>query len=412
MSYDANKKPFLKIVLLICTAQVLAQIGLFAVPALLPTFMQAWILSNTEAGWITGVFYLAYMFSVPVLVSLTDRIDPKRIYLFGVGIIAFAGFGYAWLAEGFWSGLVFRALWGIGWAGSYMPGLKALSDLVEGPQQSRAVAAHAASIGVSSALSFFIAGTVADAFGWRAAMAVGGSGAIAAFLLMAIFFPSSSLRGQSQELGKLLDFRPIFRNRSAMAYSIGYGVHTFEMSALRNWVVAFLTFAATYQGAKDVAEFLSPAAVATLMGLLGVLASVSGNEMARRFGRQRWIILVMGSGMVVSAGIGFSPAISYPLAVGLVLIYGSLIWADSASLTAGAAGSAVVGQRGATLAVHSALGYTGGFIGPLSIGIMLDIFGAETPIGWGLAFLASIGILAVGPLATIILKPKSLAGDR
>ena len=131
-----------------------------------------------------------------------------------------------------------------------------------------------------------------------------------------------------------------------------------------------------------------------------------------RFGRQRWIILVMGSGMVVSAGIGFSPAISYPLAVGLVLIYGSLIWADSASLTAGAAGSAVVGQRGATLAVHSALGYTGGFIGPLSIGIMLDIFGAETPIGWGLAFLASIGILAVGPLATIILKPKSLAGDR
>ncbi len=399
-------------VLLICTVQVLAQIGLFAVPALLPTFMQVWFLSNTEAGWITGVFYLSYMGSVPILVSLTDRIDPKRIYLFGVGMIALAGFGYAWLAEGFWSGLFFRALWGIGWAGSYMPGLKALSDLVEGPQQSRAVAAHAASIGVSSALSFFIAGTVADVFGWRAAMAVGGGGAIAAFLLMATLFPRSSFSGQIRGLGKLLDFRPIFRNRSAVAYSIGYGVHTFEMSALRNWVVAFLTFVASYQGTKGVVELLSPAAVATLMGLVGVLASVSGNEMARRIGRQRWIILVMGAGMVVSAVIGFSSAISYQIAVGLVLVYGALIWADSASLTAGAAGSAAAGQRGATLAVHSTLGYTGGFIGPLSIGIMLDIFGSDAPIGWGLAFLASLGILAIGPLAIIIFKPKSLAGDR
>ena len=229
---------------------------------------------------------------------------------------------------------------------------------------------------------------------------------------MAIFFPSSSLRGQNQELGKLLDFRPVFRNRSAVAYSIGYGVHTFEMSALRNWVVAFLTFVASYQGTKGVVELLSPAAVATLMGLVGVLDSVSGNEMARRIGRQRWIILVMGAGMVVSAVIGFSSAISYQIAVGLVLIYGALIWADSASLTAGAAGSAAVGQRGATLAVHSTLGYTGGFIGPLSIGIMLDIFGSDAPIGWGLAFLASIGILAIGPLAIIIFKPKSLAGDR
>ena len=31
------------------------------------------------------LFYAAYMLSVPVLVTLTDRIDAKRVYLFGVG---------------------------------------------------------------------------------------------------------------------------------------------------------------------------------------------------------------------------------------------------------------------------------------------------------------------------------------
>ena len=34
-----------------------------------------------------------------------------------------------------------------------MPGLKALSDIVKGPQQSRAVSAHAASVGASDAAS-------------------------------------------------------------------------------------------------------------------------------------------------------------------------------------------------------------------------------------------------------------------
>ncbi len=57
------------------------------------------------------------------------------------------------MATGFWSALAFRALMGAGWAGSYVPGLKALSDLAEGQQQSRAIAAHAAAVGVSGALS-------------------------------------------------------------------------------------------------------------------------------------------------------------------------------------------------------------------------------------------------------------------
>ena len=197
-----------------------------------------------------------------------------------------------------------------------------------------------------------------------------------------------------------------------MAYAIGYGVHTFEMSVLRKWVVAFLTFAAVYQGTTGVADWLSPTAVATTMGLLGVWASVSGNEMARGFGRRRWILLVMGLGIIVAAGIGFAPTVSYPFAAGLILVYAVLIWADSFVLTAGATGSAEPGQRGATLAVHSTLGYSGGFIGPLVIGVMLDVFGADTPEGWGMAFLTTVGILAIGPLAIVILKPQALPGDR
>ena len=78
-----------RLVFLVCTAQVLAQVGAYAWPALLPGFVERWGLTNSEAGWITSMLYAAYTVSVPILVTSTDRIDPKRIYLLGVGFTVY-----------------------------------------------------------------------------------------------------------------------------------------------------------------------------------------------------------------------------------------------------------------------------------------------------------------------------------
>src|SRR5574337_616250 len=86
----------------------------------MPSMMVRWSLSNSEAGWITSAFYAAYMVSVPVLVTLTERIDAKRVYLFGVGGTTMAHLAFGLLAEGFWSALALRALAGVSWAGTYI----------------------------------------------------------------------------------------------------------------------------------------------------------------------------------------------------------------------------------------------------------------------------------------------------
>jgi predicted MFS family arabinose efflux permease len=143
-----------RLVAVICAAQVLVQIGAFFWPTLLPGMMGRWELSNSEVGWITASFYGAYMASVPVLVTLTDRVDPKQVYLFGVALTVTGHLLFGLLAGGFWSALALRALTGMGWAGTYMTGLKLLADLVEAKMMSRATAGHAASIGISGALSF------------------------------------------------------------------------------------------------------------------------------------------------------------------------------------------------------------------------------------------------------------------
>src|SRR5262245_46586419 len=270
-------------VIAICAAQGCAQIGAFSVAALLPTLIATWSLSNTEAGWISGIYYAAYTLAVPFLSSLTDRVDPKRVYLGSVALTAVAFAGFAWIATGFWSALAFRALMGAGWAGSYMPGLKAVSDLAEGPQQSRAVAAHAASVGVSGAFSFGVAGAVNAWLGWHWALVPGALGAALAFLLVLVGLPSRPPRPIGPRRA-LLDFRPVLRNRSALAYSVAYCVHTWEMSALRGWVVAFLTFVAGRTPGAWIP--FAPATIASAMALLGVWASVWGNELAIRWGRR------------------------------------------------------------------------------------------------------------------------------
>jgi MFS family permease len=396
-------------VVAMCAAQTCAQIGTFAVPALIPTLIAAWGLSNTEAGWITGIYYAAYTVAVPVLASLTDRVDPKRIYLGSVVVTALAFAGFAWLAEGFWSALLFRVLMGAGWAGSYMPGLKALSDVTHGAQQSRAVAAHAAAVGVSGALSFAVAGAVDASLGWRWALVPGTVGATLAFAIVLVGVPGRAPDPPAGDRGTLLDFRPILRNRSALAYSLAYCVHTWEMSALRGWVVAFLVFCAAR---GDGAWALAPTTVASVMGLLGVWASVWGNELSIRFGRRTFVLGTLLASAAMAAVIGFSAALPYGAAVALVLVYAMLIWWDSSSLTAGSAGSAEPGRRGATLAVHSTLGYAGGFVGPLALGATLDLFGGAGVLAWGFAFGHVTLALLAGAAAFVWLRPADLAGDR
>jgi len=405
-----DRRTAARLVAIVCAAQVFVQLGAGYWPVLLPELMGRWSLSNSEAGWITSAFYAAYMVCVPVLVTLTDRIDAKRVYLFGVGCTAVAHVAFGVLADGFWSALALRALAGVGWAGTYMTGLKLLADQVDAKMMSRAVTGHAASIGISGAASYVLGELLAHAFGWRLAFASAGLTAAIAWLTVALAVPARPAPARAKTSTALFDFRPVLRNRSAVAYSLAYCVHTLEMNALRGWGVAFLTWVAASTGLS--AGLLSPAVVITVLGLLGTAMSVLGNEASIRLGRRRLVVVAMGLSIVVGASIGFLGSTGYWVAVGLIVLYGMIIWLDSSSLTAGAAGSADPSRRGAQLAVHSTLGYAGGFVGPLAIGWTLDLAGGMSPTAWGLSFLVIAALMALGLVAFALLRPRDLEGDR
>jgi MFS family permease len=389
------------LVALFCVAEVLGMWSNSTFPALIPEFRALWAISNSEAGWISGIYFAGYVAAVPVLVSLTDRRDAWRIYLLSTALGGLAAAGFALLAEGLWSAMAFRVLGGIGLAGTYMVGLKLLSDRIEGPGQSRAVAFYTAHFGIGVGFSTFAAGEVLALAGWRWSFGAAALGSLAAFLLVWLLVGPSPRAAPDQAAaaarGNPLDLRPVFANRRALAFVLGYAAHVWELFGMRAWLVAFLAYAYSLHPAGELPP-LSPTRLATLILLLGMPASVLGNELALRFGRRRTAMVIMSASAAISVVLGFAAELP-PWALVLLLVpYGFLLMGESSVLTAGAVAHAQPGRRGATMAVHSLLGFGVGGLAPLAFGVVLDLAGgAERTLAWGLAFiLLGLGTVGLG----------------
>ncbi len=387
-----------------CLAEILGMASFAMFPALMPEFIQEWSLSNSEAGWINGLYFVGYTVAVPFLVSLTDRVDPRRIYLASAVVTLASAIGFAIFAEGFWSALILRTVAGVGLAGTYMPGLKALSDRFEGSTQSRAVAVYTASFGIGTSFSFALAGELAGLLSWRGAFVVGGVCGLLALVIVAVVLAPANPEKRERE-GHLLDFRPVLRNRPAMGYMLAYAAHNWELFGLRSWIVAFLVYAQSLQQDSISTGWWSPSLIAAAINLIGWPASVFGNELAVRFGRQRIVILVMTVSALYSCLFGFIASWPFVVIVAMSIIYGLVVTSDSASITAGVVAAAQPEHRGATMAAHSCIGFAGASAGPIVFGIILDLAGSgTTTLGWGLAFaVMGVGVI-MGPIAVMFLS--------
>ena len=389
-----------------CAAEALSMTGFAAYTTLLPQLQREWGLTNSEAGAISGFLFAGYMMSVPVLTSLTDRMDSRRIYfaacLIGsIGAVFFALFG-----QGFWTAAFAQFLIGAALGGTYMPGLKALTDHLEGPAQSRATAFYTASFGVGSTISILVAGKIGATFDWRWAFWFGAIGPVLAGLLVTFAMPMGRMRPAEHHTSALLDFRPVLRNRKTLPYVIGYAVHNYELFGQRSWMVAFLVFCAALQPAAAPMA-LSAATLAAMINVLGPVFSVTGNELALRFGRQRIIFLFMTLSGLIACLIGFTAAWPWYVVVLLMMVHYGAMLGDSGALTSGAVASTPPEMRGAMMAVYSFIGFSTAFLAPLVFGMTLDLAGGNQNISaWGLAF-ASIGIFGLlSPLARWIYAGK------
>ena len=383
-----------RLTLLMCVSEALSMTGFAAYTTLLPVLQRQWGLSNSEAGLISGIYFAGYVLATPVLTSLTDRVDARRVYLFACTLSLAGAAGFALFAGGLWSALFFQFLMGAGLGGSYMPGLKMIADQLEGPAQARSVGFYTASFGIGSSVSILFCGLIGGAWGWQAAFVFGAIGPVTAALLVNGIMPRGRTRAAGKPAPALLDFRPVLRNRRTLPYIIGYSAHNYELFGQRSWMVAFLVFTASLQPA-DAPMLIGAATLAATINLLGPVMSISGNELAIRFGRTRVIFTFMTASGLTACVLGYTAALPWIAVFLFMCVHYGLMLGDSAALTSGVVASTHPDERGATMAAYSFLGFSSACLAPLVFGVVLDLAGGNRSlVAWGLAF-TSIGIFGV-----------------
>lgn len=387
-----------QLVFWICFGQFGALFPLSTVAARLPEFSTLWGLTNTEAGFLAAATSIGYMLTVPFLVSLTDRIDARLIFGWSGLIAAVAAIGFGLWADGLWSGLFWRTVGGGGLAASYMPGLRALTDRIEDGEPSRAIATYTASYSIGVGLSYLYAGIAGDYFGWRTMSVLGAVGPLVPVFMSFFLLEPKPPPIIDRRPSFLPDFRPVLRNRAAIGYILSYAAHSYELAAARVWTVAFLTFVLSHH--PDAPAFLSPAALTTILTMIGLPASIMGNEYAIRFGRRRSLTFIMVLSAIVAAIIGTVSTGPLWLPLLLLLIYAVTLTADSGALTAGTIAVAAADAKGTTMALHSLIGFAISSMAPLVFGLMLDLGGGRMDsIAWTIAFTLNGAVALLGPLA-------------
>jgi predicted MFS family arabinose efflux permease len=405
LAQSATATPSTPIVAAICAAEILGLAGFSIIPALLPQFINAWSLTNTQAGWLAGIVSAGYMLAVIPLVSRTDRRPARQLYLTSSVLGTLSCFGMA-LCDSLLPALGFRALAGIAMAGMYMPGLRALTHGVEGATRARIAGWYTSSFTIGASLSFLFGGRVGTLLGWRSAFVIAGILGAAGVLIAWAALPRGD-SGSEEKPKPLLDFRPVLANRTSLALMVGYAAAIWGCVGLRQWIVVFLTFRAGDQAA-DPGQAWIILAVGAVINFLGVPAGLIGNELSIRYGLRTIATLIFALSTVAGGLFGFTATLPYIAVLGLSVVAGFIVQGNFSNLTSGVLAVAAPRYLGATIGLYSCIGFGASFLGTLLFGVTLDQFGGTSQAAaWILSF-GTCGLACLAGAAATVFVPRNI----
>jgi MFS family permease len=365
----------------------------------LPVLQKEWSLTNSQAGWIYSSYQIGYMLAVVYLASLTDTIHAKYIYILSAFWAGLTGVLFALLAGGFGSALVLRTLTGMGLAGTYMPGLRMVSERFSPHERGRAVGIYVAAFTFGASLSVFLTGYLVSAISWRWAFLVTSIGPLGGGVVALLRLGDVGEKKASPD--RKVSFTQVLRHRPALIIILGYAAHMWEMFGMRGWMVAFLTacFLTAHYGFSKAVTL--SAVISGLVNLVGAASNVVGGILSDRFGRTNTIITVMIGSSLISLVFGLTRTFPLWAVIVVSLLYGFMVTGESSVLSTGVTELALPGALGKTMALQSVVGFGAASLSPVAFGFILDITNPLDALSrygyfpnWGWAFF----ILGLGGL--------------
>jgi MFS family permease len=398
---------------LMCVCQLFIMLVFINYSAVLPLLRKEWGMSNTQAGMIFSVYQLGYIASGVLLSALTDRMNTRIIFITAAFWSAVANLLFALYAHDFTSGMILRALTGIGMGGTYMPGLKLVAERFDPATRGRAIGIYVGSLVLGASLSLAVTGWITNLAGWRTAFICCSvsvcTGALLSFIIFRGYRPSPRIRTEAGFSGEVV------RNRPALLMILGYGAHMWEMYGMRSWLAPFMTSALIGWGVESSHATGYASTFAAVMVGIGAFSTAITGTLSDRFGRTATISLVMLTSALLSFGFGWLINTNLWLTLAMGILYGYLVVAESPVFSTGLTELVVPGYLGAAMGLQSFIGYSMGMISPTVFGWALDRFRGWQPWPgingeWGIAFSClGLGALA-GPFFMWLLRNSPGSG--
>ncbi len=359
--------------------------------AALPFVQDEWQVNNTQAAVIFSAFQAGFAAAALLVIPLTDRINARHILLASATTSAIANALFPLVAQEVVTASILRAIAGAGLVGVYVPGLRIISERFADAGRGMAMGLFVTAFYAGNGVSLIATGGLMNWLSWREAyLALSLASFVGLPLAYLLLRGLRHTAAAGSAVGRL-DLG-VLKNRPARYYILGYTLHAAELYVVRVWLPTFLMAVLVARGVENAQAAATAAAVGGIALAAGSVGPVMGGAISDRWGRATSAAMIFALSGLCSWLIGWMGGFPWPLIVGVAVVYGWAISADSAIYSTAVTEVAEPQRLGSTMAMQSFLGFMGGVIGPIIVGGVLDI--APESLKWGAGFSVT-GLLAI-----------------
>jgi MFS family permease len=373
---------------LLATAMVLSMTTWFSASAVLPQLRTIWALSSTEAAWLTIAVQLGFVTGalVSALTNLPDRIPARNVF-FGASVGAATVNGLVALCSGPAAALPLRFATGCFVAGIYPPALKVMATWFQ-RGRGLALGVMVGALTVGSALPHLINGV--GGLPWQQVVLAASACTLAGGLIAQLLVrdgPFPFPRG-SFEPRYLLR---AFADPGVRLANLGYFGHMWELYAMWSWFAVFL--GESLRSADPTGSTRTAAGLGTFAVIgAGAVGCYLGGVLGDRWGRTRTTAAAMAISGTCALSIGLTFGGPLWLVLGVGILWGVTVVADSAQFSAMVTELADQAYVGTALTVQLAVGFSLTVVTIWLVPLLRDA------VTWRWAF----ALLALGPALGVV----------
>lgn len=284
------------------------------VGGILPIIADDLNVSIGTAGQLITVYALVFAVAGPVLLSLTAKVERKKLYLLSMSVF-FVGNILTYFSPTFTFLMIARIITALSAALLIVLSLTITARIVDAPHRAKALGYIFMGLSSSLVLGVPVGILLTNAFGWRSVFLGIAVLSIGAFILISIFL-------EKMETGDVL---PLSAQIKALGNKKIVFAHLAMVFMLAGHYTVYAYFTPFLETKLDLNQYWISICY-FLFGLAAVGGGAFGGSLANWIGSKKSILIIIGAFAISLFALPYS-TFSLPFFIVIMMVWGALSWA-------------------------------------------------------------------------------------